>query len=87
MCALSGLEKSRGKATGHMFSAAITLDANLKLIRRNVVLSASSLPAALAKEAYHLALEPAVPGFLVRACRTSRSRSNSVLCMKPQFVL
>ena len=33
--ALSGLEKSRGKAAGHMLSAAIMLDTNLKLIQRS----------------------------------------------------
>ena len=51
VCALSGLDKSRGKAAGHVLSTAITLEANLKLIRQNAVLSASSLPAALTKEA------------------------------------
>ena len=59
MSALSVLERSRGKAIGHVMTAAITLDANIKLIRRHSVLSASSLPAALTKEAYHLPLEPA----------------------------
>ena len=42
MGALSGLEKSRGKAIGHVLMAAITLNANIKLIRLNSVLSASS---------------------------------------------
>ena len=60
VCALSGLsEKSWGKAAGHVLSGAIMLDANLKLIRPNAVLSSSSLPSALAKRAYHLPLEPA----------------------------
>ena len=43
------LEKSRGRAAGHVLSRAITLDANLKLIRCNAVLSAASLPNTLAK--------------------------------------
>ena len=34
------------------------LDANLKLLRHNAVLSAASLPNLVAKEAYHLPLEP-----------------------------
>ena len=59
MSALSVLEKSRGKVIGHVMTAAITLDANKKLIGRRSVLSASSLSAGLAKEAYHLPLEPA----------------------------
>ena len=89
MCALSGLEKSRGKAGGHMLSAAITLDANLKLIRWNAVLSASSLPALLAKEAYHLCWNPPVPGFLVRACLPSwrGTTSDSGPCTRLRFIL
>ena len=64
VCALSGLEKSQSKAATHVLSAPIMLDDNLKLIRQNAALSASSLPVMLAKEAYHLPLDPTTSGLL-----------------------
>ena len=57
--ALSGLETTRGKAIEHIMSTSCTMDANIKLVRRNAVLKATSLPDTLAKEAYHLPLDPA----------------------------
>ena len=62
MVALSVLEKSQGRATGHLLCGAITMDANLKLIRHNAVLSSAFLPKSVVKEAYHLPLEPAGSG-------------------------
>ena len=49
--ALSSLEKSRGKAAGHLLSGAITLDANLKLVCHNTVLNSAALPDLVAREA------------------------------------
>ena len=43
-------------------SRALTMDANLKLVHRNSVLSTTSLPDLVAGEAYHLPFEPTSSG-------------------------
>ena len=45
-----------------MLSGAITMDANLKLVCQDSVLSAAHLPDLVAKEAYQLPFEPASSG-------------------------
>ena len=87
VCALSGLEKSQGKAARHVLSAAIILDAKLKLIRQNAVLSVSSLPDMLAKEAYHLPLEPASSGLFGAALSDILERSDKLMVEKRQQAL
>ena len=47
------LERSRGRAVGHLLSRANIMDCNLKLIRHYVL-----LPSALATEAYQLPFDP-----------------------------
>ena len=55
---LLDLERSRGRAVGHVLSGSVTMDANLKLLRRDAILSAASLPAGVARDAYQLPLDP-----------------------------
>ena len=80
------LEKSRGRATGHVLSRAITLDANLKLIRHNILLAAS-LPSTLVKEAYHLPLEPASSGLFGKGLSSILERCNKLMDKKRQQAL
>ena len=77
--ALSGLRKSRGKAVEHVLSASIMLDANIKLIRRNLVLKASSLPESLAKEVYHLPLDPAGSGLFGTGLVSIREKGDKLV--------
>ena len=82
VCALSGIEKSKRKAARQVLSTAIMLDANLKFIMRNVVLSASSLPAAMAKEAYHLPLESTSSGPFGASFSDILERSDKLIVKK-----
>ena len=82
--ALSDLEKSRGRAAGHLLCGAITLDANLKLLRHNDVLSAASLSNTVAKEAYHLPLEPTSSGLFGEGLSRLLERSDKLTVEKRQ---
>ena len=55
---LLDLERSQGRAVGHLLSGAITMDCNMKLLRHHALLPSLSLPQALAMEAYQLLVEP-----------------------------
>ena len=46
------LEHSRGRAVGHLLSGVITMDCNLKLLRRKALLPSLLLPQVVATEAY-----------------------------------
>ena len=87
MVALSDVEKSRGRAAGHLLCGAITLDANLKLLGRNAVLSAASLPNTVAKEAYHLPLEPTNSGLFGEGLAHLLERSDKLTDEKHQKAL
>ena len=56
---LFDFDTSRGQAVEHLMNTAITFDTNHKLSRRNGIISAIVLLAALATEAYQLPLDPA----------------------------
>ena len=51
---LSDLEKARGQATEHILAQSITMDCNVKLLRRTACLSSSKLSAAHKQKAYNL---------------------------------
>jgi hypothetical protein len=51
---LSDLEKARGQATEHILAQSVTMDCNVKLLRRTACLSSSKLSAAHQQKAYTL---------------------------------
>ena len=84
--ALSDLEKSQGRVAGPRLCGDITLDANLKLIRRNSVLSSTSLLDLVVKEAYHLLFEPASSGLFSEGLLHLLERSDKMMEEKRQKV-
>ena len=67
-----------------MLRGATTLDANLKLIRCNAAHSAASLPNMMAKEAYHLTLEPASSGLFGVGLSSLLERCGKLMAKKHQ---
>ena len=55
---VTDLEQSRGHAAFHLLSLASSFDANLKLLRRQVVIVAMDLQSHLAQAAYQLPFDP-----------------------------
>ena len=66
------LERSQGRAVGHLLSEAITTECNMKLLRRHVLLPSLSLPQALATEAYQLLFDPSGSSLFGRALEKAR---------------
>ena len=56
---LLDLGNSSSRAVDHLLSSAITLDCNVKLVQRSVLLPSLALPSALATEIYQLPFDPA----------------------------
>ena len=56
---LLDLERSRGRAVGHLLSSTFTLDSNVKLVQCNALLPSLAVPSALVTEVYQLPFDPA----------------------------
>ena len=65
-----------------MLSGAITMDCNMKLLRRQSLLPSLMLPSTLATEAYQLTFDPSRPSLFGKALLTLLEKEGEVASQK-----